>query len=263
VSAWRLIDSGPGGAFHNMALDEAIAAGVREGRSPPTLRYFGWDRPSVSIGSMQRVEEVDLARCASMDIPVVRRPTGGRGILHGDELTYSLSAPAGAGARGIFSGGLFGSYRKISEAFSDAFGRLGLTPETTLRRRAARRGGPLCFQSASYGEMTVRGMKVIGSAQRRWPGGLLQQGSIPYRLDYEGMGLLFRGGEEAAHGSMAGLGEFLPGLEAGALKEAVKASFQEAFGVRFLESSPTPEEEALAGELLHVKYLRPEWTLRR
>jgi lipoate-protein ligase A len=92
VSEWRLIDSGPGDAFYNMALDEAIATGVRKGAAAPTLRLYGWDRPSLTLGCFQKTADINIEYCRSHDIPVVRRPTGGRAILHGDELTYSLSA---------------------------------------------------------------------------------------------------------------------------------------------------------------------------
>lgn len=92
MTTWRLIDSGPCDASYNMALDEAIAVFVRRGRSCPALRLYGWETPSVSLGSFQKLDDIDEEYCSHENIPVVRRPTGGRAVLHGDELTYSFSS---------------------------------------------------------------------------------------------------------------------------------------------------------------------------
>jgi lipoate-protein ligase A len=260
VRSWRLVDSGPLDAFLNMAVDEAIASSARQGM-PPTLRFYGWERPSVSIGCFQRAGEVDLAYLARAGIPMVRRPTGGRAILHGPELTYSLSAGT---LEGAFSGGLLDSYRKLSGVLARALGSLGLRTEARLRRRTpGGSGSPLCFRCASYGELTVEGRKVAGSAQKRWPDAMLQQGSIPYSLDAQAMEAVFGLGGEAPRGFMAGLREFLPGLKPEALKDAVRASFEGVFGVRLIEAALTGKEAALAGELLEGKYRLASWNLRR
>jgi len=258
VTEWRLIDSGSSDAFYNMALDEAIATSVRGGL-PPTLRFYEWDRPSVSIGCFQRSGDIDLQYCNDMGIPFVRRPTGGLGILHGNELTYSFSSTT---KDGLFSGGLLDSYRKISHAFSKALSRLGISPETKLKKSPSFKT-PLCFQWASYGEITVRNKKVIGSAQKRWSDGLLQQGSIPYSIDYLQMGRVFKVDHyDEAEKSMLGLRELMPELTPEALKEAIKVSFEEVFNIKLVETRPTAEEEALAKELL-LKYRSSEWNLRR
>lgn len=251
---WRLIDSGPGDAFHNMALDEAMAAEVREKNSPPTLRFYGWTSPSLSIGCFQKTDSIDLDYASSAGITVVRRPTGGRGILHGDELTYSFSSPND----GEFSGGLFEAYQALSAVFSEAFLRLGLSIETHRRKHSPGRS-PLCFQSASFGEITVGGKKIIGSAQRRWRNGFLQQGSIPMKIDWEKNKEIF--GHDGS-GSMAGLVDLVPSLTIDALKKEIKRSFEEAFGAEFIISVPTSREEGLAATLLREKYLREEWNLR-
>ena len=176
---WRLIDSGPCDAFYNMALDEAIATGVRRGSAPTTLRLYGWDRPALTLGCFQKASDINIEYCQSKDIPVVRRPTGGRAILHGDELTYSFSANTD---RGPFSDGLLDSYRRIGIAFSIAFRKIGVKAEPKKEREKGRvlSRSPLCFQSSSFGEILADNKKLVGSAQKRWNDGLLQQGSIPY-----------------------------------------------------------------------------------
>src|SRR6266496_4232649 len=186
MTGWRFIDSGPCPASYNMAVDEAVACFVREGQSPPTLRLYECICPSVTIGCFQKIDSVDMAYCTERDIPIVRRPTGGRAILHNQELTYSFSAGT---ANGLFSHGLRDSYKKISAAFCSALSSLGLYPEANIARemsgedRASK--NPLCFHAASFGEITLHNKKVIGSAQKRWNGALLQQGSIPYIIDWD------------------------------------------------------------------------------
>lgn len=246
-----------------MALDEAIAMAVRQEGMPPTLRLYSWEGPAVSIGCFQRFCEVDSGRCETEGISVVRRPTGGRGVLHGEELTYSLSVGAEEGA---FSGsGLLESYRMLASVFSGAFAALGLPTETRLAGKPAPASkSPLCFASTSYGEITVAGLKVVGSAQKRWRDGFLQQGSMPFSYDGEAARRVFRvppGITEDARRT-AGLSELLPKVGRQALKRAIRSSFEEAFGLRFIESLPSEREEALARELL-LKYRSPEWTRRR
>ena len=114
TETWRFIDSGPCGAAYNMAFDEAIAVTVRNGRAHPTLRLYGWDLPSVTIGYFQKIGDIDTAYCFRNNIPVIRRPTGGRAILHGNEITYSFSAKT---RTGLFSKSLLDSYKTISRAF--------------------------------------------------------------------------------------------------------------------------------------------------
>ena len=133
--SWRLLDTGPCAAAYNMALDESIATAVRREDAPPTLRFYEWHRPSVSIGYFQRITSVDVEYCAKENIPVVRRLTGGRAVLHGNEITYSFSSKTAAG---LFSGGLIDSYRKISSALGLALSRMGVSPEMRLVHSACR-----------------------------------------------------------------------------------------------------------------------------
>jgi lipoate-protein ligase A len=244
-----------------MALDEAIAHEVMRNSAPPTLRLYGWQKPSVSLGRFQHSDNIDSDYCLKEGIPFVRRPTGGRGILHGLELTYSFSS--GTGNR-QFSCGPRDCYLKLGEAFLLAFQKLGLNVNMQLKKSASApkdSRSPLCFQSTSYAEITVGGKKVIGSAQRRWPGGLLQQGSIPLTIDSPAINAVFR--VEPSNESMAGLNEIMPSLLLKDLKETVIRAFQTVFGITLKESSPSREEESLALELLQRKYQLPEWNLQK
>ncbi len=258
---WRLIDSGPCDAAYNMAIDEAIAISVRNGDTPPTLRLYGWDRQSVSLGSFQKISDIDFTYCTANNIPVVRRPTGGRGILHGDELTYSFSAKN----EGHFSNGLLKTYRKLSGAFYDALCSMGLPVVIKTDRESGRNltRSPLCFKSTSYGEISYDGKKLIGSAQKRWPDGFLQQGSIPYFVDYEKVGLVFKADtptlKYSKHG-ISGLKELLHDFDHKMFKKRIKSAFEEVFDITLAGSYPSPQEEEFARFLSSEKYRNPHRT---
>lgn len=246
-----------------MALDESIALAVRRGCSPPTLRFYGWQLPSVSIGAFQNIAEVNALYCSRHNVQVVRRPTGGRGILHGDEFTYSFCAKN----EGFFSKGLLDAYRKISGAFSLALEKLGLPVVMEERRKKERDllRSPLCFQSTSYSELAVNGRKLIGSAQKRWSDGFLQQGSIPYRNDCAALAAAFNHRWPAPGGAegqleMAGLRDLIPGFDPEELKRHLRDSFETLFAVSLAESLPTDQETHQARILCSEKYRHPQWT---
>jgi lipoate-protein ligase A len=246
-----------------MAKDEAIGLSVKEGKVPCTLRLYQWDRLSVTLGRYQRASDVDLQACKARDIPVVRRPTGGRAILHGQDLTYSFSSRI----EGPFSsGGLLETYGLLSRAFLVAFKSLGLPVQWKDRREKGRVlvGSPLCFQSVSYGEITLDARKVIGSAQKRWEDAFLQQGTIMLEVAPKLQEQLFLGTSASTiRQTMAGLMEFAPSLTVETLQEAIVREFEKVFEITFVLSCLTPEEEALTEHLLKEKYLTEEFLLER
>jgi len=258
---WRFIDTGHCRAQYNMALDEAIATAVRKDHAPPTLRLYGWEVPSVTIGYFQKISDVHTGYCSEHNIPVVRRQTGGRAILHHYELTYSFSVKT---AQGLFSKGLRDSYMKISRAFNNAMLKVGLLPETGLRRRSHRSRSSLCFHTTSNGEITINNRKVLGSAQRRWRNGLLQQGTVPYTVDNYIAGKVLRIEDpQPEKDYIAGLKDMFPDFNPETFKKILKTSFEETFGVWLIPSSPLPEEISLALELEQQKYLTKEWNYMR
>ncbi len=264
--AWRFIDSGPCSAAYNMALDEAIATAVRKDKSPPTLRFYGWNIPSVSIGCFQKVSDIDIEYRTEKDVPVVRRPTGGRAILHNHELTYSFSIKT---TQGLFSKGLIDSYKKISIALGSSLLKIGLSPELRLLREARdpsatrHSKSPLCFQSTSFGEITINNKKVAGSAQKRWTDGLLQQGAIPFTIDKDELVMIFRLESTQELKGAIGLKDIFPNLNTDDLKNAIRISFEETFDARLISSSPSQEEVLLTQELEAQKYLSHQWNFRR
>jgi len=162
----------------NMAVDSAILAAVARGDQPPTLRLYGWEPFCLSLGYGQRTRDVDLDALAARGWDLVRRPTGGKAILHGDELTYSLCLPVNHPLAG---GDIVESYRRISVGLLRALEILGLAADAPRQDEQLRGAdlGPICFEMPSHYEISVKGRKLIGSAQLRRKGALLQHGTLP------------------------------------------------------------------------------------
>lgn len=182
---WRLILDPPLSGKENMEKDLSLLEEVGSGECPPTLRLYRWATPTLSLGYFQdETEVVDLAACRQAGVDVVRRPTGGRAVLHCEELTYSIVVPEVHPF--IDRRGVLESYRVISRGLVTALNLLAITatytPETEARGSLAPGS---CFDSPSAYEVKVNGKKVIGSAQLRRDGILLQHGAILFRLPLE------------------------------------------------------------------------------
>jgi lipoate-protein ligase A len=245
-----------------MALDEALALSVRKGDSAPALRLYGWEGPSVSLGCFQGISDIDIGYCRSRGFPVVRRPTGGRAILHDSELTYSFSVRTD---QRPFSRGLIDSYKRISSAFTLAFQRSGLKAEAREQREKGivLAGSPLCFQSSSFGEILIGNKKIAGGAQKRWPDGLLQQGSVPYHYNEDMLRRIFRISREVdLDGCMTGIKVVKPDLAEDSFKDNIARAFEDIFSIRLECSRPSEEELTLALRLQEEKYLQDSWNLR-
>ena len=182
-TSWRLLPCRVLRAAENMAVDEAVFRLNRREALPPTLRFFGWQPPAVSLGYFQKTSrEIDVETCRREGIDIVRRPTGGKAVLHEHELTYSLVA---AMEHPLFTGDILETYRIISACIVEALERLGLTPEMVSEGRSAA-GTPLeayCFAAPSKYELLVGGRKICGSAQVRAGGAFLQHGSLLIDID--------------------------------------------------------------------------------
>lgn len=253
--AWRLI-RGTGRPAENMALDLAMTWAVGEGRVPPTLRLYRWDPPAVSVGYAQRgAVALDLEACARAGLAVVRRPTGGRAVLHAGDLSYALAVPR----RGVWARlSVAATCRRIHEGVGAGLSRLGVCAEVVGPRppQGVRRGdgAALCFAAVSSHEITVAGRKLVGSAQRRVPGAILQHGSIALAAERARLAALLPGDGGTAlrvlEETMVSLAEILgrpPDPEA--VGAAVSRGFAETFGIRLTEASWHPAERALAARL--------------
>jgi len=174
MSVLRVIRDGALPGAENMARDTALLARQRPG-DPPLLRLYRWSPPAVSLGYNQRAEDFARERTEALGYDLVRRPTGGRAILHAEELTYAV---VGASPSDLFGDNLHTSYARINEALLAFLADLGIAAEISAGESRAEARGLVCFDSAGLHEVRVEGRKLIGSAQRRFPGVFLQHGSI-------------------------------------------------------------------------------------
>jgi lipoate-protein ligase A len=248
VETWRVIIDPPSSAGYNMAVDEALADACRQGLGGPTLRLYAWDRPSISLGYFQRAEQiVDLDRCRTAGVPVVRRTTGGRAVIHHRELTYSFVAPV---PHARFPPTIRGTYDVIARALVAGLADLGVGVESHAREpRRARldAGSPLCFESISRYELTLRGRKVIGSAQRRWQRGFLQHGSLILAPAPEEWPTWFRPSVPAA-APVSGLSAMGRALALDEIQEAIRGGVERTLGVRLVPGGLTPDEASAAAD---------------
>jgi lipoate-protein ligase A len=225
-----------------MAMDLAAAEALAAGSGLPTLRLYGWSPWAVSLGYNQREDEIDTARCVEAGIDVVRRPTGGRAILHAEELTYCVVMPAGR--RSILD-----VYNEISAALVAGLGLFGV--EATLQRSQPdfpehyrSRSAIPCFTASARYEIEVDGRKLVGSAQRRVSGArevVLQHGSILcgpahkrliefIRADTDVRGMLRRELDAKTVDLAEATGR---PVDVGHLSECVRRGFEKQWGVRF------------------------------
>jgi lipoate-protein ligase A len=174
METWRFIDSGPCTGAFNMAMDVALVSGLSDS---PTLRLYAWRPWAISLGFHQKADDLDFEKCVYAGIDVVRRPTGGKAILHAEEITYCVSVPK---KHRLYRLRPLNVYNQISLALIEGLNSLGLG--VTLERQNSQapnyRGQFACFESSAKYEIQHNGKKVVGSAQRRFKHGLLQHGSI-------------------------------------------------------------------------------------
>lgn len=265
---WRLLDTGPAPGAWNMALDEALMLCQGLDGAPPTLRFYAWEPPAVSIGYFQNMHrEIDTGACAALGISAVRRLTGGRAILHDREVTYSLTARID---NPLVEGSVLESYLRISRCLLEGLRRLGIDAGLS-DLDSKRRKTTACFDTPSRYELVVEGRKLIGSAQARKQGYVLQHGSLPLAADPDKLleVIRFAGGQERdcyrdklVAGSIS-LNE--AGHKDFSYHEVVAAlvlGFSAAGPVDLEAGELTPIEKETAAELLKKKYSREEWTFR-
>ncbi len=262
TTLWRVIETPPARGAWNMAVDEAILEASARGDVPPTLRLYSWEPACLSLGYAQPLEDADTARLQANGWEMVRRPTGGRAILHTDELTYSVCGPV---AHPILAGDILTSYRRLSEAILEALNLLGLSVQA-LPKELAPKGpqtDPVCFEVPSNYEITANGKKLVGSAQARRRDGVLQHGTLPLFGDLTRITQVLHFEDEARRETAAArLLERATTVENvleqtvtwNQAAEAFKAAFAKVLGLSLQPASLTDEEIARAEELDVTKY---------
>ncbi len=267
---WRLIISSPNTGPWNMAVDEAVMESVAAQDQPPTLRLYAWWPYCLSLGHAQSIKEVDQECLRHSGWDIVRRPTGGRAILHADELTYSICALFNDP---LIGGGVIESYRTISAGLLRALEMLGLAADSKPKNQGEKHlsRDPVCFQYPSDYEITFGGKKLIGSAQARRMNTLLQHGAIPLFGDITRIisALVFeseRKKDAARHKLLlrASTLEDVIGRRVSwqEMADTIVLAFEELFHIRFAQKTLSTREFTRAKELITTKYDHADWTER-
>jgi lipoate-protein ligase A len=263
ITTWRLVLSTPADGATNMAVDEAILHAVAADRAPPTLRLYAWVPPCLSLGRAQKMGDVDLNALKATGFDLVRRPTGGKAILHIDELTYSVVAPE---TEPRVAGGIVESYRRLSAGLINGLEKLGIMGIVADQRARNRRlSGPVCFEVPSDYEITASGKKLVGSAQMRAQGAVLQHGALPLHGDIARICPLLDARPDPARMRARAttvktvLSKRITWDEAAT---ALAEGFSQALNLRLEPGSLTEEELAQAKRLKKQKYATQVWIWR-
>ena len=273
---WYFINSGACSPSFNMALDEALLDWHSDGSMPPILRFYGWNPATLSIGYFQNVErEINMEEVIRHSLGFVRRPTGGRGVLHEHELTYSIivredypNMPASVTE----------AYRVLSEGLLIGFQKLGLNacfsvPNTDEKKNDLKNPkSAVCFDTPSWYELVVEGKKVAGSAQTRQKGVILQHGAILLDLDEDKLVSLFHyPSEDVKNRVRNGLPKKAVAINrvrdtAATIEECIEAfknGFTESLAIDLVPYSLTSEQLEYVHSLESNRYANDEWTFRK
>jgi len=267
---WRLIIDAPGSGAWNMSVDESILEHVVQKVVQPTLRLYTWNPYCLSLGYAQSYRDVNLDYLHQKGWALVRRPTGGKAILHADELTYSINAPQD---NPVVNGSVLESYQRLSKALLYALKVLGIQADSKIKQNKVDNlsSNAICFETPSDYEITCQGKKIIGSAQARRLQGVLQHGAIPLfgAIDRITQVLHFNS-EFERQTATANLNLRAANLQSilnrkiswEVITEAVIKGFETELGLNFIQETLSEQEYKRAHELTGTKYSNDNWTMR-
>lgn len=251
----RLIFDEPADGAWNMAVDAAILKCHIPG-SPPTLRFYRWSAPTLSLGYFQSFADREKHR-ESLPLDVVRRTTGGGAIIHDCELTYSLVTSHSVGAHGAVPY----LYHIVHNAIIKAIAKLNVVAMRYGDARMESREEPfLCFQRRTSEDLVLSGYKIVGSAQRRGAGAVLQHGSLliaasPRAPQLPGILNLVSSGQALAEQLISSLQTTLVETVANQLEQELRISWN--------PSSISPQEFAEAEKAKKERFSAESWTMKR
>lgn len=252
---WRvLIHEHPRSGARNMALDHALAESSRPGEA--VLRLYGWSPATVSFGRNEPALGLyDVAAAAREGLGFVRRPTGGRAVLHAHEVTYCAVLPVDA------FGGLREAYFRINEGLVAGLRSLGFPAEVAREGKALPPDAGPCFQAPTPGEVVLFGRKLVGSAQVRMGDAILQHGSVILGGDQSALARLAGGSGDASPPATLESASGPCGWRA--VAEALAGGLGLALGGTWRQGEVSPHEESRAGCLETERYATDAWTWRR
>jgi len=253
-----------------MAIDEAVLRATQNNEGAlPTLRFYSWTFPAVSLGYFQDIgKEVDIDVCRRRNIQIIRRPTGGKAVLHENDLTYSVIA---RDSNSLFPKDVLGTYRVISQCIASGLALAGIKVEMTGNGRVSDENSlkTSCFSSPSRYELLVKNRKICGSAQLRSRDAFLQHGSIlldfdPYKTceiilprseDYEGQVLRLKQ-------AVTSIGEQTEAIaDIDKLRRLLTEGFEKTLGIELRQGKLSPEEEEMKMVFMKNKYANVEWNM--
>ena len=255
-----------------MAVDEAIMLLHGKNEVPPTLRFYSWEPAALSLGYFQRAKtEIDYQKCQEMGVDLVRRLTGGRAILHDRELTYSIIIREDYN---LLANSIEKSYQQISKGLVKGLQRLRIPAELKAVERGKKAPSghsAACFDAPSWYEVILNNKKLIGSAQRRKDGTILQHGSLPLAVDTEKIFKLLNYSSEserkkarriftAKSTSLKKAGYQFSQTE---LEKALTSGLAQTLEIEFEKGNLTETEKELAQQLAEEKYRGKNWTYKR
>ena len=264
---WGFIDTGSQDASINMAIDESLLNWHSEGKIPPTLRFYRWAAPSLSVGRFQKVEKtIDFNGVAKHHCQFVRRLTGGSAVLHDNELTYSLviSEQHPAIPKSVPE-----AYHMLSKGVLEGYKNLGIQADYAIpKTKPGLDKTVVCFEKIAYYEMIVEGKKISGNAQTRKKGVVLQHGSIPMSINEQMLFDMFRFPSERTKQRKLDrfsqkaitINDYTKKIHKYALlKEAFYQGFKTGLDITFrpFKLSKAQWEEVL--HLAHTKYATESW----
>jgi len=254
---FRFIYSGSNNGYTNMAMDEAVLTGLKEGRSSPVLRIYKWNPPTITIGYFQHSDDIGFQKCEEDGIGIVRRLTGGRAVLHHEELTYSI----------LFTEEDFQPFKKkeifvsIAQCLVDSLDLLGIQSRIAEKTRGNLKSANCFLSPAQYEiESMVQG-KLIGSAQVIKDGVLLQHGAIPLTGSYTSITKYLN--RDSTYSKNAASLNQVSTIHIG--EEELLNALQQGFSksIQLIDGRFTPHEEQLFRDLALHKYSQEEWMLKR
>lgn len=230
MNIWNLIETQPMSGYDNMQFDLEMLERYISSDIKPSLRFYSWKPVTLSIGRNQDISEINLEQCKSLNIDVVKRPTGGKAVLHQGEITYSFTA----GKKDGFSNDIFDSYIQISKAIIlglEQFSKeinfsIGDQPANTYATKS------FCFSSSTVSDINYLGKKIVGSAQFRKTNNFLQHGSILIEQDFDILQNLFF--KDIEINSLINLSEiigFIPDYNQ--IKSCIIKAFEQYFSINF------------------------------
>ena len=253
METWRLLKTGYADAYTNMAIDKAILYAHSRKLVPPTVRFYQWNPPAISIGYFQSLErEIDLVECRSRGVDYVRRITGGGAVYHDKELTYSIVITED---HPDIPYNILESYNRICNSIIKGLDKLGIKS-----------------MYSPINDIIVDGKKISGNAQTRKYKTILQHGTILMDVDVDTMFTLLRVPDEKIKDKfIANVKERVTSIRKilgrdvtfDELAEALKKGFEEEFNIKLIEGELTPEEKEMTKDFERNHFSREEWNYKR